>query len=125
MPSPRKNNLRPIAEQLTEKVLLRLDGHDWPLVITHNVLIDCEELTGMNVLSGEVNLLRPSAKLVRALLYLSLKRAGAEYTLSQVGDLINPANIVMVQEAILKAWAASMPPPEEVSTANPTDATAG
>ena len=104
--------LKPIADKLIQKVEVRLDGQTWPIVITHNVLIDCEDLTGMNVLSGEVNLLRPSAKLVRALLYLSLKRAGAKYTLAQVGDLITPHNIVTVQEAILTAWAASMPDEE-------------
>jgi hypothetical protein len=123
MPSPKP--IRKIAEQLTQKVLLRLDGQDWPLVITHNVLIDCEELTGLNVLSGEVNLLRPSAKLVRALLYLALKNAGAKYTLSEVGNLITPENIVLIQEGILQAWAASMPDRTEVDdSANPTKATA-
>ncbi len=70
------------------------------------------------MLAGEVNLLRPSAKLVRAILYLALKGAGAKYTIEQVGDLINPQNIVKIQEAILTAWAAAMPEPEE-ETANP------
>jgi hypothetical protein len=123
MPSP-KPIRRKLAEQLTQKVLLRLDGKDWPLVITHNVLIDCEELTGLNVLSGEVNLLRPSAKLVRALLYLSLKNAGAKYTLSQIGDFITPDNIVLIQEGILQAWAASMPAKADLDAENPTKATA-
>jgi Phage integrase, N-terminal SAM-like domain len=57
----------------------KLDGKTWPLVVTHNVLIECEELTGLNLIAGEVNLLRPSAKLVRALLYVVLLRAGAKY----------------------------------------------
>lgn len=104
---------RKIADKLIQKVQIRLDGKDWPLIVSHNVLIDCEELTGLNVLTGEANLLRPSAKLVRALLFLCLQRAGAAYTLEQVGDLITPQNLVMVQEGLLKAWAASMPEPEE------------
>jgi hypothetical protein len=78
-----------IAEKLIRKVELKLDGKTWPLVVTHNVLIECEELTGFNLIAGEVNLLRPSAKLVRALLYVVLRRAGAKYTLEQVGDLIH------------------------------------
>ena len=123
MPSP-KPIRRKLSEQLTQKVVLRLDGKDWPLVITHNVLIDCEELTGLNVLSGEVNLLRPSAKLVRALLYLSLKNAGAKYTLSQIGDFITPDNIVLIQEGILQAWAASMPAKADLDAENPTRAAA-
>jgi hypothetical protein len=112
---PRKS----IAEKLIRKVELKLDGKTWPLVVTHNVLIECEELTGLNLLAGEVNLLRPSAKLVRALLYVALRRAGAKYTLDQVGDLINPENIVMVQEGLLTAWAASMPAPEDTERPTP------
>lgn len=112
-----------IADQLTPRVQVTLDGKDWPIVITHNVLIECEDLTGMNVLAGEeANLLRPSAKLVRALLFLALQRAGAPYTLEQVGDLINPSNLLMVQKAILQAWTVSMP---EVNQENPTKATNG
>jgi hypothetical protein len=111
---------RKMADKLVEKVQIRLDGKDWPIIVSHNVLIDCEELTGLNVLTGEANLVRPSAKLVRALLYLCLKRAGAEYSLEEVGDLITPHNLVMVQEGLLKAWAASMP--EEEETARPIKA---
>lgn len=111
---------RKIADRLVQKVQIRLDEKDWPLVVTHNILIDCEELTGLNVLTGEANLMRPSAKLVRALLYLCLRRAGAVYTLDEVGDLINPQNIVLVQEGLLKAWAASMP--EVAEDKDPTKA---
>ena len=68
-----------ISEKLIRKVELKLDGKTWPLVVTHNVLIECEDLTGLNLIAGEVNLLRPSAKLVRALLYIALRRAGAKY----------------------------------------------
>jgi hypothetical protein len=108
-----------ISEKLIRKVELKLDGKTWPLVVTHNVLIECEDLTGLNLIAGEVNLLRPSAKLVRALLYVALRRAGAKYTLDQVGDLINPENIVMVQEGLLTAWAASMPAPDDTERPTP------
>lgn len=106
---------RKIAEKLIEKVELKLDGKKWPLLVDHNVLIECEDLTGLNLLTGEANITRPSAKLVRALLFLCLKRAGAEYTLEQVGKLITPHNLVKVQEGLLNAWAASMPDAEEES----------
>lgn len=112
---------RKTAEKLIQKVEILLDGKNWPIVITHNTLIECEDLTGLNLLTGEANLLRPSAKLVRALLFLSLQHAGAKYTLQEVGELIGPQNIVRVQEALLTAWAASMPP-AEAETENPTQA---
>jgi hypothetical protein len=82
------------------------------VVITHNLLIDVEALTGLNVLSGEVNLIKPSATLLRAIVFLSLQRAGYKGTIESVGDLIGPHNLVPLQEAILTAWAASMPEPE-------------
>src|SRR5258708_14575722 len=103
---------KPIADKLIRKVELKLEGKTWPLVVTHNVLIECEELTGLNLIAGEVNLLRPSAKLVRALLYVVLRRAGAKYTLEQLGDLINPENIQKLHERLLTPWAASMPAPD-------------
>jgi hypothetical protein len=108
-----------VSEKLTKKVMVRLDDKEWPIVITHNVLIDCEELTGLNVLTGEVNLLKPSAKLVRALLYLALKGAGAKYSIEQIGDLITPKNLSTIQEALLNAWAASMPDEEEIEEERP------
>lgn len=109
------------TDKLIQKVVITLDGKEWRLAITHNTLIECEDLTGLNLLTGEVNILRPSAKLVRALLYLSLKHAGAKYSLDQVGELITPQNIVAVQEGLLAAWAASMPDPKE-EKGNPTTA---
>ena len=111
---------RKLADKLTQKVQVHIDGKDWPIVVTHNVLIECEELTGLNVLMGEANIVRPSAKLIRALLYLCLRRAGAKYTLDEVGDLINPQNLAMVQEGLLSAWAASMP--DTANTERPTTA---
>lgn len=110
-----------VAEKVTRRVELKLDGETWPIVVNHNVLIEVEELTGLNVLAGEANLIKPSAKLIRAALYLALKRAGAEYTLEQVGELITPATLVPVQEAILSAWASAMPIEEP---ADPTPAAA-
>jgi hypothetical protein len=105
---------RKIAEKLIKKVQIRLDGKDWPIVVSHNVLIECEELAGLNMLTGEANfIMRPSAKVVRALLFVCLQRAGADYTIEEVGDLITPQNLVMIQDGLLNAWAASMPEVEE------------
>jgi hypothetical protein len=109
-----------IAEKLIKRVEIRIGGKDWPVVIDHDVLIECEALTGLNVLTGEVNMARPSATLIRAMLYLVLKGAGAKYTLQEVGKFISPKNIVVLQTAFITAWDAAMaePEPEE----NPTTA---
>ena len=107
---PRKT----ITEKLIRRVELKLDGRRWPLVVTHDVLIGCERLTGLNVIAGEMNLVRSSATLVRALLYVVLRRAGAKYTLEQIGDLIYPQNLLMIQQSLLDAWTASMPAEENL-----------
>jgi hypothetical protein len=52
--------------------------------------------------------------MMRALLFLALQRAGAKYTLEEVGDLITPKNLVTIQRGILAAWAAALPAPGEV-----------
>lgn len=110
-----------VAEGTIKRVVVKLDGKEWPLVVNHNVLIECEELTGMNMLStGEASMFKPSAKLIRAMLYLCLKRAGAKYTLEEVGSMIGPHNLLMVGNALMAAWAASMPDKED--DANPTQA---
>jgi hypothetical protein len=111
-----------VANKLITKVELRLDDVDWPIVITHNVLIDIEAMTGINVLTGEVNILRPSATLLRGVLFVALKNAGASYTLAQVGDLITPKNFAMIQKAILTAWVAAMPKEEATELERPMKA---
>jgi hypothetical protein len=72
-----KKRVRSIAEKLTKVVEIKLGDRTWPIIITHNVLIECEQLTGLNLLAGEVNMIKPSFTLIRALLYVALKRAGA------------------------------------------------
>ncbi len=93
--------IKSIAEKLIRKVDLKLEGKTWPLVVTHKVLIECEEFTSLKLIAGEVCLLRPSSKLVPALLYVALRPASTKYTLEQMGDLTNPGNIVLVQEGLL------------------------
>lgn len=113
MPIKRKSAVEPsAADRVIKKVTIILDEREWPIIIDHNVLIDCESLTGLNMLTGTVNLARPSATLIRALLYLALKRAGAKYTLEEVGSLIHPGNMNVVMAGLGAAWKASNPDPE-------------
>lgn len=110
------------TDKLIQKVELKIDGRQWPIVVDHELLIDLEDLTGLNVLTGTVNVAHPSAKLMRDFLYLALKRAGAKYTQKEVSARINPGNILLIQEALLAAWSASMPELEPESPENPTPA---
>jgi len=105
---------KPVANRVIEKVKIRLDGREWPLIVNHNLLCDLEDMTGANVLFGADNIAKPSAKMIRALLYLCLREQGAEYTLQQVGELITAANLHLVTKGIIEAWVASMPRKEDI-----------
>ena len=101
-----------LSDRLVPGVNLSFDGRGWPLLFTHDVLLACDELTGGGVWTG-INLSRPRARLLRALLWGLLRRAGGDYTLRQVSDRITPGAMNAIHDAICRAWAASMPEPDE------------
>lgn len=104
-----------LANKLVPKVKIRLDGKEWPLVCNHNILCDLEDMTGLNVLFGaEATLAKPSAKVIRAWLFLCLREQGAEYTLQQVGELITQNNLHLIVKGLVDAYVAAMPAKEEV-----------
>lgn len=95
-----------LAAQLTPRVEVSLGGRSWRLCFTHRVLLECEELTGLSLLTG-ANL--SSARLIRVLLFCALRRAGGAFTLEQVGRLIQPRTLSTIQQAVGAAWQSSMP----------------
>jgi hypothetical protein len=106
----------PLANQLQEpRVTIVLDGKEWTLVVTTNVLCDLETETGTNVLFGaEATIGKLSMTLMRCLLWLCLREQGASYTLQQVGNLVNGKNLAEVIEKLLKAYTGSMPQKEDI-----------
>jgi len=109
--------IKSIANKVVDKVIVKLDGRDWQLVVNHNVLCELETLTGVNALFGADNVFtRPSAKTLRALLFLCLREQGAEYTLEEVGALITAKTLPLITKGILLAWVASMPKKEDVES---------
>lgn len=108
---------KPLANKVIDKVVVALDGREWQLVVNHNVLCELESMTGVNALFGADNVFtRPSAKTLRALLFLCLREQGAEYTLEEVGNLINAKTLPLITKGILLAWVASMPKKEDVES---------
>jgi hypothetical protein len=98
-----------ISARLTRPVRLTLAGTEWLIVITHDVLLGLEEMTGTDVLAGAVDPWRLSAISLRALLYLVLRGSGSILPLKQAGSLINPRDIQRIQAALREAWLAAMP----------------
>jgi hypothetical protein len=97
-----------LADRLVPRVEFAVGGRRWPILFTHRVLLDCEVLTGIDMLA--TNLGNPSARLLRALLYLALERAGSSCTLDQVGALIASRGLRTIRQTVLEAWVASMAP---------------
>ncbi|MCU1326646.1 MAG: hypothetical protein JWN34_2016 [Bryobacterales bacterium] len=95
---------------MTEKkpVTIKIDGTEWPIELDTNDLIEVEEMTGHNVLMGAVNLMLPSFGLLRALLYVALKKGGAKFKLEEVADFIEMDNAVELRDSLIAAWRGDM-----------------
>src|SRR5690349_23637158 len=85
---------------IPEHVEIRLNGKDWPIVMSPRVLMIAEKATGLNLLVGlGQELSKPSLGFVCGVLYAALKVAGASYTFDEVSELITPKNFTLVANA--------------------------
>lgn len=102
-----------LSDQLIERVTVNLAGQEWRLVVTYGALLDCEEVTGIDMLTGVEAFVNPSCQSVRALLWAVLKRHDAGFTLREAGNLIGPQDVERVQAALTRAFVASSSPPDK------------
>jgi hypothetical protein len=84
----------------------------WPALFTHAALLELEELTGLDVLNGGLNLLNPRALELRDALYVLLKHAGAGCGRDEAAKLCGLSRIPALKGAVIAAWRASTPDPE-------------
>lgn len=103
---------RSLAERLTERVHITFEGRQWPVLFTHDVLLDLEESLQVNILNGDLNMFQPSARVLRGVVHRILVRAGAESTLQGVGDLLRPGKLIETHNTLARAWRAAMPEPD-------------
>jgi hypothetical protein len=85
-------------------VTIEIDGKSFEITVGTNDLIQVEELTGRNMLMGMANLVMPDVTILRALLFVTLRKAGATYTLPEVGGLITIDNIITLRDKFLDSW---------------------
>jgi hypothetical protein len=104
--------VRSLAELLNTPVWVTAGGRQWPLVITHGVLLECGRELGVDAIGGGLDVVNPTARLMRALLWAALARAGADLSLHQAGDLIGIGSLAAMRRVLLMAWIRSMPDPE-------------
>lgn len=113
-----------VAEMvIPEKIVITLKGKDWPIVLSPRVLILAEKATGMNLLIdlGDA-LIKPSMEFVCAMVYASLKVAGAPYTFDQIQEMVTFQNLPMLAKAISLAGAKLEAELIEDAKQNPTKA---
>lgn len=102
-----------LTDWLIEKVTVNLGGQEWRLAITYRVLLECENLTGFDMLRTVDILVNPTATSLRTLLTCILRRVDPGLSCWRVGSLLGPGDMPKVEEAIRKAYVASMPKPEK------------
>lgn len=98
-----------VSEWLISRVEFSFGGQRWPLIFTHRCLLHCERLTGIDMLT--VDMSKPPARLLRALLFCALAAAGAELTIEDAGGAIGATGLAASRNLITRAWIASMPEP--------------
>jgi hypothetical protein len=100
---------KPGSDPTLPKVKLTINGTDLYLVYDFNAIATAEELTGLELLAGSMDLSNLNANKYRALLYASLLKFQPDITLGAVGDLIKPATMPAIVTALVHAWTGSRP----------------
>jgi hypothetical protein len=109
------------AERLTRKVAISLGGKSWQLLFTYGVLLEFEEVSGLDTLAGEFDPIQLSGGHLRAVLFALMARAGFAGSIADVGHLLTLRNLPEVRAAVIEAWIVSMPEPEKESAQDPDD----
>lgn len=102
-----------LADRIVKGENLLLGGRKWHLLATYRVLLDCEEETGIDMLSSVQAVTEPSTKAFRALLWAMMRRHEPLLSQQEVGSMLSPRNLPEARRAVVRAFVASMPPPEK------------
>ncbi len=103
----------PIAYRLTAPVELLAGDRRWRIVFTHRVLLDLEEITGLDAM--QVNLRSLSARMLRGVLFAVLREAGCPLSINEAGAMLRPGSFERIRGALIAAWIASFPDPDPES----------
>jgi len=113
----KKNVAGTTADPVVKFATLKVDGTEYKLVYDFNAIAEAEALTGLNLLTGMINLWQDltatklmGASIVRGLLYAALR---PKLDLEAVGHMIRVDTLTDIVAAIREAYAESMPVPEK------------
>lgn len=102
-----------LTDLLTTPVTILFRGQQVQLVVTHQVLLDLERRTKLDLLSDALLTTNLTASLLRNILHVLLTRSHPDCTLREVGTLFKPEIVGEIRALIIEAFAASMPLPRE------------
>jgi len=115
---PRKNPAVPVTRT---RVTLEFDGKEYDLAFTFNDLVEAEELAKSKFLAIFEAQGVPPLALLRGMLFIALRSAGAEYeSPHEVGEKIRPRDIGRIWTRLMEAITVS-----KAETQDPPEATAG
>ena len=116
-----------VTDLLVKSPILHLGGKEWPVLITHEVILRFEKEAGVSTLA-ETPVLekappgkkvkppfspsRLSAAQTRALSWSAIHRISPSTTLKTVGGWIDHRSLGPTRDTLLEAWRESMPEPE-------------
>lgn len=100
----------PLPGAITGGAPFEMDGRRWWLRITHRVLLECEEASGVGMLDGGAAVQSMPAALLRALLWSALRSAGSAWSMAEVGARLGSLrSVASARAAVTEAWIQSMP----------------
>lgn len=105
-----------VADPLVEFAKLKIDDQTYNLVYDFNAIAEAERLAGCNLMHGLALILldAPTAGQFRGLLYAALRKGHPKITLAQAGALVRIDTMPEIQEALLRAYNASLPEEKKI-----------
>lgn len=91
---------------------------EWRVIFTHDVLLSIAEATGKDPMAGELDIVRPPAAILQAILFAVIARSGFKGSAKDAGRLVTLATIGGIRAALIDGWRASMPEPVEKPAAH-------
>jgi hypothetical protein len=105
----------PIVRPTIHFVDCMIDGENYPMAFSYNRLAEVEAATNLNMLAGGLHAFpNISATHYRALVWAAMTIKRPELTLDDVGNLMTPETMPVIQKALIDAYFKS--------TENPTGA---
>lgn len=105
-----------VADPVIQFAKLSIDGTEYQLAYDFNEIAVAEQLTGLNLLTGLINLWNDltdpklmGGAIIRGLLYAALRVAKPDTTIEDAGRLLRVDTVANVVDAIREAYALSVP----------------